>query len=70
MVAAWIPENPAFHICCVLSGIIGVQGSLLHASVYVLHAVIHHELAVDWSIGKAHAERQRKGEGARRDDEG
>ncbi|KEP64222.1 UNVERIFIED_CONTAM: hypothetical protein HHA_210820 [Hammondia hammondi] len=51
MVAAWVPENPAFHVCCVLSGIIGVQGSLLHASVYVLHAVIHHELAVDWSIG-------------------
>ncbi|EPR58308.1 putative transmembrane protein [Toxoplasma gondii TgCatPRC2] len=51
LVAAWVPENPAFHFCCVLSGIIGVQGSLLHASVYVLHAVIHHELAVDWSIG-------------------
>ncbi|PFH32303.1 hypothetical protein BESB_016210 [Besnoitia besnoiti] len=51
LVAVCVPENPAFHICCVLSGIIGLQGSLLHASVYVLHAVIHHELAVDWSIG-------------------
>ncbi|PHJ21306.1 transmembrane protein [Cystoisospora suis] len=44
-------ERIAFHICCVLSGLIGLQGSLLHASVYVLHAIIHHELAVDWSIG-------------------